>query len=66
MGKRLTQINVENVEENRRQYRHLLFTAGDEMGMFDQFVHSQENPSTSVSSTDFYFSKDHRRSDSFP
>jgi len=31
MGKRLTQINVENVEENRRQYRQLLFTSGKEM-----------------------------------
>lgn len=28
MGKRLSQINVENVEENRRLYRQLLFTSG--------------------------------------
>jgi fructose-bisphosphate aldolase class I len=28
MGKRLSNINVENTEENRRQYRQLLFTAG--------------------------------------
>jgi fructose-bisphosphate aldolase class I len=28
MGKRLTSINVENTEENRRQYRQLLFTSG--------------------------------------
>ena len=26
MGKRLANINVENTEENRRQYRQLLFT----------------------------------------
>jgi fructose-bisphosphate aldolase class I len=31
MGKRLSQINVENVEENRRQYRQLLFTCGKEL-----------------------------------
>jgi fructose-bisphosphate aldolase class I len=31
MGKRLTSINVENVEENRRQYRQLLFSAGKEL-----------------------------------
>lgn len=31
MGKRLAQISVENVEENRRQYRQLLFTAGKEL-----------------------------------
>lgn len=29
MGKRLQQISVENTEENRRQYRQLLFTADD-------------------------------------
>jgi len=32
MGKRLANINVENVEENRRKYRQLLLTAGDSMG----------------------------------
>jgi len=31
MGKRLAQINVENVEENRRLYRQLLFTAGTDL-----------------------------------
>lgn len=31
MGKRLAQISVENIEENRRQYRHLLFTSGESM-----------------------------------
>jgi len=31
MGKRLAQIGVENNEENRRQYRQLLFTAGKEL-----------------------------------
>jgi len=31
MGKRLTSINVENTEEHRRAYRHLLFSAGKEM-----------------------------------
>ena len=31
MGKRLSQINVENVEETRRKYRQLLFTAGKEL-----------------------------------
>lgn len=31
MGKRLSQISVENVEENRRKYRQLLFTAGKEL-----------------------------------
>ncbi|KAK2187428.1 hypothetical protein NP493_165g00003 [Ridgeia piscesae] len=31
MGKRLAAINVENVEENRRQYRQLLFGAGKEL-----------------------------------
>jgi len=31
MGKRLAAINVENNEENRRQYRQLLFTAGKEL-----------------------------------
>lgn len=35
MGKRLAQIKVENVEENRRQYRHLLFTSGEAMSMID-------------------------------
>ena len=29
MGQRLAQINVENIEENRRKYRQLLFTAGE-------------------------------------
>ncbi|XP_030632488.1 fructose-bisphosphate aldolase C-A [Chanos chanos] len=29
MGKRLNQIGVENTEENRRQYRQVLFTADD-------------------------------------
>lgn len=27
MGKRLTAINLENTEENRRKYRQLLFTS---------------------------------------
>jgi len=31
MGKRLAAINVENNEENRRQYRQLLFTAGPDL-----------------------------------
>ena len=31
MGKRLAAIGVENNEENRRQYRQLLFTSGAEM-----------------------------------
>ena len=31
MGKRLDNIGVENNEENRRQYRQLLFTSGAEM-----------------------------------
>jgi len=31
MGKRLEKISVENVEENRRNYRQLLFTSGKEM-----------------------------------
>ena len=31
MGKRLTGINVENTEENRRLYRQLLFTSGKEL-----------------------------------
>ncbi|XP_031551456.1 fructose-bisphosphate aldolase A-like [Actinia tenebrosa] len=31
MGKRLANIGVENTEENRRQYRQLLFTSGAEM-----------------------------------
>ncbi|KAJ3326516.1 hypothetical protein HDU76_012861 [Blyttiomyces sp. JEL0837] len=31
IGKRFTPINVENVEENRRAYRELLFTAGPEL-----------------------------------
>lgn len=29
MGKRLNQIGVENTEENRRQYRQVLFSADD-------------------------------------
>lgn len=32
MGKRLTDINVENTEENRRQYRQLLFSADKSIG----------------------------------
>jgi len=32
MGKRLAKINVENTEENRRQYRQLLFTSGKALG----------------------------------
>jgi len=28
IGKRLSQINVENIEENRRAYRELLFSCG--------------------------------------
>ena len=28
IGKRFSGINVENIEENRRAYRELLFTAG--------------------------------------
>lgn len=31
VGKRFAQINVENVEENRRLYRQLLFTSGKEL-----------------------------------
>jgi len=31
VGKRFAQINVENVEENRRLYRQLLFTAGPDL-----------------------------------
>lgn len=31
LGKRFSQINVENVEENRRQYRQMMFTAGAEL-----------------------------------
>lgn len=32
MGKRLEKIGVENTEENRRQYRQLLFTTGKALG----------------------------------
>ncbi|NP_001171728.1 fructose-bisphosphate aldolase [Saccoglossus kowalevskii] len=31
MGKRFSNINCENIEENRRQYRQLLFSAGNEV-----------------------------------
>lgn len=31
IGKRFSPINVENVEENRRTYRELLFTAGSDL-----------------------------------
>jgi len=34
IGKRFAPINVENVEENRRAYRELLFTAGAELGNY--------------------------------
>lgn len=34
IGKRLATINVENTEENRRQYRQLLFTADKEIGRY--------------------------------
>ena len=34
IGKRLSSINVENTEENRRQYRQLLFTADKEIGRY--------------------------------
>merc|ERR1712042_144128 len=32
MGKRLAGIGVENTEENRRKYRQLLFTCGEDLG----------------------------------
>ena len=31
IGKRLSQINVENIEENRRAYRELLFSCGKQL-----------------------------------
>eukprot|EP00842_Homolaphlyctis_polyrhiza_P001960 jgi/Hompol1/2765/HPOL_001547-RA len=34
IGKRFAPIKVENVEENRREYRELLFTAGAELGNY--------------------------------
>ena len=34
MGKRLDMIKVENLEENRRQYRSLLMTCDDSMGNY--------------------------------
>ena len=34
IGKRFAGIQVENVEENRRAYRELLFTAGDEISKY--------------------------------
>uniref|UniRef100_A0A0P4W855 Fructose-bisphosphate aldolase n=1 Tax=Scylla olivacea TaxID=85551 RepID=A0A0P4W855_SCYOL len=34
MGKRLTAINLENTEENRRKYRQLLFTSDNELGNY--------------------------------
>lgn len=34
IGKRFAPINVENVEENRRAYRDLLFTAGKELSQY--------------------------------
>merc|ERR1711879_618426 len=34
IGKRFAPINVENVEENRRLYRQLLFTADDELSNY--------------------------------
>ncbi|VDO80968.1 unnamed protein product [Onchocerca flexuosa] len=34
MDKKLKPIGLENVEENRRLYRQLLFTAGDEMSKY--------------------------------
>ena len=34
MGKRLTDIGVENTDENRRQYRELLFTTDKEIGNY--------------------------------
>ncbi|XP_050723261.1 fructose-bisphosphate aldolase-like [Eriocheir sinensis] len=34
MGKRLTAINLENTEENRRKYRQLLFTTDKEIGNY--------------------------------
>ena len=33
MGKRLANINLENTEENRRQYRQLLMSCDNSMGM---------------------------------
>ena len=32
IGKRLSSINLENTEENRRKYRQLLFTTNPELG----------------------------------
>ena len=34
VGKRFSQINVENIEENRRLYRQLLFTSGKELSNY--------------------------------
>ena len=34
MGKRLASIGVQNTEENRRQYRQILFTADPKMGEY--------------------------------
>lgn len=53
MGKRLQGINVENTEENRRIYRQMLFTSGDEMTkyisgviLFDETVYQKTDDGT--------------------
>lgn len=53
MGKRLDQINVKNVEENRRQYRKLLFTSGEQMSksiggviLFHETLYQQDDDGT--------------------
>lgn len=38
IGKRFAPINVENVEENRRKYRELLFTASPS-GKFESIIY---------------------------
>lgn len=54
MGKRLAGIGVENVEENRRAYRQLLFTSGAEMAksisgviLFHETVYQKADDGTS-------------------
>lgn len=53
MGKRLADIGVENTEENRRQYRQLLFSSGAEMKeyisgviLFDETVYQKDDNGT--------------------
>jgi hypothetical protein len=65
MGKRLTSINVENTEANRRAYRQLLFSSGKELAEHVRVSSSSTRLSTRRQMMELLLSSSSRTMESF-